>query len=142
MFLTDVLVARHFDYPLFYPAMPFVYGGFLVNVLLGRWLMGTENPVAVGGAALVGSVQFFLVSNLGVWLTSVAMPASPHSYEASWTGLWTCYVMAVPFYRGTLAGDLLFAAALFGAYALLARTVFAARPAPVAVDEAIMEARS
>ncbi len=142
LFLTDVLVAQHFGYGLFYPAMPFVYGSFLLNVLLGRWLADTENPFAVGGAALAGSVQFFLVSNLGVWLTSVATPDSPHSYPATLSGLWACYAAGVPFYRGTFAGDLLFSAILFGAHAWLTRTVFAAAPAPTPVDEAIMEMRS
>src|SRR4051794_29506028 len=42
MFGTDVLVAQQFGYDLFYPAMGFVYGSLLLNVLLGRWLTRTE----------------------------------------------------------------------------------------------------
>jgi hypothetical protein len=142
MFLTDVLVANHFGYALFYPAMPFVYAGFLLNVVLGRWVARTENPVAVGGAAVAGSVQFFLVSNFGVWLTSALNPADPHSYEASLAGLWTCYAMAVPFFRGTFFGDLIFCAVLFGAHALLSRTGSAGKRVPVlAHTETIPEAR-
>ena len=37
-----------------------------------------------------------------------------------------CYAAAVPFYRGTLLGDVLFGASLFGAHAALSRAYFPA----------------
>jgi hypothetical protein len=55
---------------------------------------------------------FFLISNFGVWLANVswphsatgAAPCAPH-------GLTACYLDGLPFFRGTLIGDLLFGAA-------------------------------
>jgi hypothetical protein len=42
-------------------------------------------------------------------------------YPKSAAGLMQCYVMALPFFRNSLAGDLLFTAALFSLYHLAAR---------------------
>jgi len=40
------------------------------------------------------------------------------TYPKSLAGLIACYVAAVPFFWNTLAGDALYAALLFGGYAL------------------------
>jgi hypothetical protein len=47
-------------------------------------------------------------------------------YEHSWQGLVHCYARALPFFRYTLAGDLVFSASLFGGFALIHR--FVVRP--------------
>lgn len=94
-------------YPGFYALMPFVYGGFGLVVVLGHLLNGKVTAWRVGGAALVGSVTFFMVSNFGVWLLEM-----PHT----WTSLVQCYVQAIPFFGNTLAGDFLYSFAFFGIY--------------------------
>ena len=38
-------------------------------------------------------------------------------------GLGNCYIAAIPFFRNTLISDLAYAGILFGAHALLSRTV-------------------
>jgi hypothetical protein len=124
MVATDALLAQKNGYPFLHPGTPFVYGSFLVNVLLGRLLARTENPVAIAGAAVAASVQFYVVTNFGVWLTSVLLPGDPHSYPPTLAGLLTCYEMGIPFYRWTFAGDLLFTAVFFGAHAWLTRWYF------------------
>jgi len=98
-------------------ATPFVYASFLINVWIGSRLRNTENPGWIAGAALVGSAQFFLLSNLAMWL-------APHSlYSHTLGGLFTCYVAAIPFFRNTLLADLLFTAVFFALHAVLSRTV-------------------
>src|SRR5262252_2828267 len=49
-------------------ATPFVYASFLINVWLGSRLRSTEQPGWIMAAALAGSAQFFLLSNIGTWL--------------------------------------------------------------------------
>src|SRR5881392_1154708 len=44
-------------------ATPLVYASFMLNVWIGTRLRYSENPLAIGGAALAGSVQFFLFTN-------------------------------------------------------------------------------
>jgi len=105
-------------------ATPFVYASFLINVWIGsRLLRRTQNPLRIGAAAGIGSLQFFLLSNFGVWLRF------PTTYAHTLQGLASCYVAAIPFYGRTLAADLLYSAALFGLYAWLSRRVMREQPA-------------
>src|SRR5271157_1904922 len=98
-------------------ATPFIYASFMINVWIGSRLRSTESPKWIGGAALVGSVQFFLLSNFGTWL------APGFAYSHTPAGLIACYIAAIPFFRNTLVSDLLFTAVFFGLHALLSRTV-------------------
>jgi hypothetical protein len=97
------------------PFNPFVYGSLLLNVLLGRWLLRTGPAWRVAPVSLLASMQFFLLTNFGAWL-------GPHNtlYSRDLGGLLLCYTAALPFFGNTVAGDLLYSAALWGGYALLA----------------------
>lgn len=111
MLVTDPLVGGYsFN-------TPFVYASFLIYVWIGTRLRSTQNPAAFGAAAVAGSVQFFIITNFGAWLS----PAATYGHTAA--GLMACYVAAIPFYGRTLLADLFYSAALFGAYALLARRI-------------------
>ena len=55
-------------------ATPFVYAAFLVNVWIGRHLRATESPLRIGGAALLCSMQFFVLSNFGTWIAGSLYP--------------------------------------------------------------------
>ena len=115
-----------------WPPAPLSWLDFGVYVVLGwLFLRRTESPVKIGAAALSASLLFFLLSNFGSWLGQ----ALPYGY--SFAGLLDCYAAAVPFYRGTLVGDLVFAGGLFAAHAALSRAYFPGeRPVPVMVVEA------
>ena len=103
---------------------------FAGYVALGWYfLRRTESPVAIGAAALGGGLVFFLASNFVAWLEQ----AYPYGYSLA--GLLDCYRAAIPFYRGTLVGDLLFTTALFGAHAVLSRAYFPAERVAVAVED-------
>jgi hypothetical protein len=130
MAVTDALLKiplARMGYPTVTWATPFVYGSFLFNVFLGQVLLRrTNSPVRIAAASLLASIQFFVVSNFGVWATG-----SGTLYPKNLSGLLTCYVAAIPFF-GTqapplgffgnmLLGDLFFAGLLFGAYAWLGR---------------------
>ena len=97
-------------------ATPFIYLSFLINVWIGRRLRGSENAFRIGAAAVVSSVQFFVLSNFGVWLG--------FGYAHTWAGFAQCYTLALPFYAPTLAGDLITSGTLFGLHAWLSRTVY------------------
>jgi hypothetical protein len=107
---------------------PFVYGSFLIMVWIGTKLRRTENPLWIGTAAAAGSVQFFLITNFGMWL------GYPQTYAHTLSGLASCYAAAIPFYGRTLASDLLYSAVFFGLHAWLSRTV--ARKERVAMQAA------
>jgi hypothetical protein len=159
MVVTDLVLKWALHYPAF---NPYVYGCFLVNVLLGRLLARTRSWVRVGALAVAGSVLFFLVTNFGVWLHSSVDPAalpggaayvldqqnSPYPYPLiryarNPQGLVACYGMALAvgpdkappfgFFGNLLVGDLFFTGLLFGAHALLAGRVPRARGEAVTV---------
>ena len=96
------------------PFNPFVYGSFLLYVLMGRLLTRTNSPLWIGGVAVLSSLQFFVITNFGFWLMT------PEYYAPSFGGFVQCYVEAIPFYRGTFVGDLAYSALFFGIYAAVA----------------------
>ncbi len=71
-----------------------------------------RKPTILKGVALTlsSSLFFFVVTNFAVWVSS-------GMYAHSWSGFISCYTMALPFFRNTLASDLFYTATLFGVFA-------------------------
>ncbi len=111
LFLTDAILGFH-------NLMAFVYGSFLAIGLLGFWLRNHKKPVVVFGSALASSVLFFIVTNFGVWAMDGAT-----LYPKTLAGLIECYTLAIPFFRNTLLGDLVYTGALFGLFEVVNRFV-------------------
>lgn len=98
----------------FHILMPVVYASFLLSILIGWWLRERRTAPRIGGAVLFGAVQFFVITNFGVWMFL-------NSYPRTFSGLVACYVAGLPYFWNTLAGDTFFSAALFGAWYLAER---------------------
>lgn len=93
-----------------------VYACFAVNVLLGRiFLRDSNQPGRIAAVTLLGSLQFFTITNFFVWL------GNPVFYPHTMAGLSACYVAAIPFFGRTILGDLFYSGVLFTAWALLTR---------------------
>jgi hypothetical protein len=73
---------------------------------IGTLLRKNDNLVRVAGASLLGSVSFFLVSNLAVFFVW-------NMYPKTWSGLVECYTVALPFFRNGMIADMVFALAFF-----------------------------
>lgn len=114
MLASDVLIG-FYDWRL----MLVVYAALAAPALLGGWLRARLGPGRLIAASLAGSTFFFVVTNFAVWMGG--------AYGLTWSGLAACYIAAVPFFKYTLAGDLLFGSALFTAWALASRAVRARR---------------
>jgi hypothetical protein len=127
MAVTNAILSAVYGYPFLYLTLPFVLASFLVNVLLGRLLRRSESPFPIAAVSLLASVQFFLVTNFGVWLVTVFWPAPDMvPYTPDLPGLLACYAAGIPFFGGTVAGDLIYCGLLFGLHSWLTRTRFAA----------------
>jgi hypothetical protein len=96
----------------FHRLIPYVYASFLASVAIGFLLRQKKSAPRIGAATLAGAIQFFLVTNFAVWVTSTG------SYPKNLAGLTECYLAGVPFFWNTLAGDAFYVALLFGAMAL------------------------
>ena len=97
MIISDIFIGFNF-------ASIAVYVGMLAYVLSSRLIK--IKYIGYLLAPLSGSVVFFLITNFAVWL-------GPW-YEHSLAGLIKCFTLAIPFYRNTLIGDIVFTAAIFG----------------------------
>jgi len=104
----------------FHKFMPVVYASYLVNVAIGLSLRDRRTAPRVAALTLAGAVQFFIVTNFGVWAILGSFPRTA-------AGLLTCYIAGLPFFWNTLAGDALYAALLFGGFALAERLLPALR---------------
>jgi hypothetical protein len=98
----------------------FVYASFLINVLIGRYLKDNRTVARIGGATVLASIQFFLVTNFAVWAFLGTFPQSA-------AGLLNCYIAGFPLFWNTLAGDVLYVTLLFGGFAIGERLVPAMR---------------
>jgi hypothetical protein len=129
LLLSDLLREVLYRYGLaeewgIYRGMWAVYGTTALIAVFGRLARGTRSPAVIGAMTLGGSCLFFLLTNFAVW-------AGGTTYPPTAVGLTTCYAAAVPFFRNALLGDVFFATALFGAWAVAEARIPALRPAPV-----------
>jgi len=108
MVLSDLVIGMH-------DVVLFTWGGFLLVTLMASWINRQKSIAGITIGSLAASLLFYVVTNFGVWL----MGWYPHTLK----GLVACYVLALPFLRNFTAATLLYAAVLFGAYELVARSV-------------------
>lgn len=93
----------------FYHGMATVYATVALIVLIGWWLSSRRTPLFIAAAAIASSVTFFVITNFAMWLFS-------GFYPVTYAGLIACYTAAIPFFQGTIAGDLFYAVLLFGGF--------------------------
>ena len=124
MTITDPILALYYGVHPFTRWQLFTYSSLLICVWIGRQVRATRSFWRIGTAAVACGIVFFVITNFGVWATSTQFAATP-------AGLLQCYIFALPFYKWTLAGDLVYTAALFGLHAWLSRLA-AARHQPIA----------
>jgi hypothetical protein len=105
LFISDLFLG-------FYTSMPYVYGSFLLTGLIGIWLHSHKSFTNIFFASLVSSTLFFLITNFGFFLTN-------DLYPKTFSGQLEAYIMALPFFRNTLLGDLGFVGLFFGSYELI-----------------------
>jgi hypothetical protein len=86
-----------------------VYGSLMFPAALGLLARRRLEPHFVYALASVSSLAFYAVTNFAVWTFS-------GMYSHDTAGLLDCYILALPFFRNTLAADLLWITALFAAY--------------------------
>jgi hypothetical protein len=93
----------------FYHGQATVYFSVALIVMIGMVALTRVSSLRVGIAAITSSILFFVITNFGMWLFS-------GFYPRTLAGLEACYVAAIPFFQNTVAGDLFYAALLFGGF--------------------------
>jgi len=109
MFLSDLFLGFH-------ESMPLVYTSFLLVGIIGIWLRTRKTIANVIVASLVSSILFFLLTNFNYWYAASIYPKTLQGFFAA-------YFYALPFFRNTLIGDLLYTGLFFGSYEFMLRIV-------------------
>ena len=107
MALTDLVLGLH-------ATMPFTWGSVMLIAVLGLRLRQRANFKNVALFSIASAVLFFLITNLGCWLTM---------YPRNLAGLEACFVAALPFLRSTLVSTLMYSAVFFGGYEMAAAKI-------------------
>lgn len=109
MLVTDLLIGFH-------DTMLYVYLSIALAIFIGEKLLaGNPTTSRLATIALVNSTLFFIVTNLGVWLSGTLYPPTT-------AGLIDSYIMGLPFWRNMLAADLVFTVGFFKLYQLAEST--------------------
>jgi hypothetical protein len=113
MIFSDALIGFH-------ALVPVVYACFALTVWMGMRLRSQVSSVRVLSYALLSALNFFVVTNLAVWIFT-------GMYPLNGAGLAQCFALALPFFRNDLLGTLIYSGLLFGGYALLQQRLLAAK---------------
>jgi hypothetical protein len=112
LWLSDLILGVH-------DLMLVVAAALVASAAIGQWVESQATSQSrnwkIGAWALAGlnaSVLFFLASNFAVWQTSGMYP---HTSE----GLWTCFIMGLPFFHNQVLATWIFSGALFSAWSVL-----------------------
>lgn len=126
LFIDNVIYASNQkSFVWMYPGFHWQYLSYALIAVMG--LVIFRNGISVlkiAGSGLSAGLIFFLVSNFGVWMRDGL-------YTHDFAGLVACYTAAIPFYRGTLLGDIFYTTVLFGGFALVSLRFSALRKAEV-----------
>ena len=87
----------------FYSGMEWVYAANVCMTMVG-WLFRDSSSVRTLSGGFVASTIFFVISNLGVWYSGGLYP---HTLD----GLKQCFVMALPFFKNQMLGDMIYLSA-------------------------------
>ncbi len=112
--LVVILVSDYFIGFYYWPILLSVYTSFAISGILGLWLRKRKNISNTLGVTLLASVQFFLLTNFAVWAFGTLYPHTG-------AGLLSAFTNALPFFRGTLYGDLIYVGVFFSFYEAVAR---------------------
>ena len=85
----------------------FTWSSVLLISLIGR-RMHEKKLTSLLGYTVASSLLFFVLTNFGAWLSGW--------YPITLEGFFQCYRNALPFFRSSLAANLLYVGVLFGVY--------------------------
>jgi len=108
MALADIVLG-------WYSGVLFTYAGMAAGVLFARAFLHPLTPSRLIGVTFLSSLTFFVLSNLGVWVSGY--------YGYTFEGLVACYVAAIPFWQNSLIADFSSTAIVFGIYLAFSRVV-------------------
>src|SRR5260370_32537154 len=112
MFFSDLVLGFTAYGTVMLKSQPVVYLCMLMTVAIGRLIRDQRSILKIASATFANAVIFYVVTNFAVWATGAL-------YPKTWSGLTTCYIAAIPFFRNSIAGDFIYVTVLFGGFSAL-----------------------
>lgn len=104
IWLSDVVInMQYFEgITLFYEGYIFTVLSYIVTIAIGYYTLRENKSTGnIIGAGMFSAIAFFIISNFGTWIgTSL--------YTKDLNGLLQSYIAGIPFFRGTLFGNVIF----------------------------------
>ncbi len=107
MFISDIFIGFYN-----WPIMSAVYASFLLIGFLGLIFKRHKKWRVIGSLAVGGAVLFFLTTNFAVW-------AFTPWYSKDLLGLSQCFMLALPFFKNTLLGNIVYTGIFFGIFEII-----------------------
>ena len=115
IFISDLIINNVF-YSAYYEGFVFfgessswIYAAFILMAVLAHFSIKSFKALPIVGTAVAGSVLFFALTNLGVWIGSPI-------YTQNMAGLLMAYEAGLPFLLNSMFANVLFSGVFFGAY--------------------------
>lgn len=106
--INNFILSYYNEFTWFYPGFIWQYASFILIIIVGYFFLNKLNFKNVFITTISSSILFFIITNFGVWISGTM-------YTFDLQGLINCYVMALPFFKGTLLGFICYSIFLFGA---------------------------
>lgn len=98
---------------MFHATTLYVWTSVAISGLIGIWIRKHKKPKLIVVGSLIASIQFFVITNFGVWMAGY--------YGNGISGLIESYIAGLPFFKYTIFGDLFYTVTFFGIYELSQR---------------------
>tara|TARA_A100000164_G_scaffold32058_1_gene24656 strand:- start:18 stop:533 length:516 start_codon:yes stop_codon:yes gene_type:complete len=106
----------------FHSGMPIIYFSLALCVLIGTFLEAKVTILNFVLGISAGVIVFYLITNFSVWYGS-------GMYDYSFSGLITCYVMALPFLQNTIISSMIYGVGALLIYNVINRRLILANNA-------------
>lgn len=121
LFLSDIVVQNVIyqgKYGFFYSGWYWVYGTFVLIVLMGDWFIKKVSVKNVLLACVAASIAHWFITDLGVWLSGGFDVTTGQPYTRDLSGFVQCFYLALPFLKNFFLGTVAYGAVMFGAFEL------------------------
>jgi len=110
LIINNLILENYYEtFTWFYPGFLWQYSSFCIIILIGYFSLKKLSLKKVCLSTITSSLLFFIITNFGVWISGSLYPLNIN-------GLITCYILAIPFFKGTLLGFLFYSSFLFGTF--------------------------
>ena len=122
LFISDVVMSQTiystYSNGLLYQGWYWVYAAFAIMVLIGKYIkeVSFKNIVI---ASIAAALAHWVITDFGVWLAGGIDISTAKPFTKDIHGFVQCYVLAIPYIKNMLIGNLLYGTILFGGYELL-----------------------